>query len=194
MIALSGTAQRSRGSDAAHRTVQRLAREALPALADFCLVYQLAGRTLRAIAAVHVTRQGSRDVRALMKAYRIKMADRVSTVAQVVRTQRPILRTEIRADAGKGKPGSVTSLHLRLATRSALVVPIVRDGTVLGAVSLCYSRSGRTYDGRHIASAERFARRVAGALLPADGRNAPSVLERPAREGRTVQQRTATQR
>jgi GAF domain-containing protein len=194
MIALAGRAHRGSAGDAAQRAVQRLTREAIPTLADFCLVYQLAGRVLRAIAAVHVTRQGSRDVRALMKAYRIGMADRVSTVAQVVRTQRPIVRTEIRSDPGKAKAGSVANLHRRLATRSALVVPIVHDGAVLGAVSLCFSPSGRAYDGRSIATAERFARRIAKVLMPVEEGDAPRPLERAAREGRTVRQRATTQR
>ena len=193
MIASAGRAERARASDADHRTVQRLAREAIPTLADFCLVYQLTGRLLRAIAAVHVTRQGSRDVRALMKAYRIKLDDRVSTVAQVVRSRRPIVRTEIRPDAGKGSAGSVAHLHLRLATRSALVVPIVHEDVVLGAVSLCYSRSSRSYEARHIAMAERFAMRVASALLPEEG-NAPRVPERPSRAERTVRPRATPSR
>lgn len=194
MIASADRAERARGTDAAHRTVQRRAREAVPTLADFCLVYQVGGRILRPIAAVHVTREGSRDIRALMQAYRIRMDDRASTVAQAVRLRRPILRTEIQPEPGKGKADSVASLHLRLATRSALVVPMVVAGEVLGAISLCYSRSGRSYHGRDIASAERLAGRVATALARADDPPSPRVLERPARTSDTVRRRAATRR
>jgi GAF domain-containing protein len=189
MIASAGSAQRAQTADTTHREVQRLAREAIPTLADFCLVYRLARRALRAIAAVHVTRAGSRNVRALMKAYRIRTDDRGSTVAQVVRTQRPLVRTEIRPDAARGRTNSVARLHLRLATRSALVVPIVRDGDVLGAVSLCYSRSDRSYSPRDIAAAELFARRVADALASEAGANGPRAIKRRPREGPTVRPR-----
>lgn len=159
MIASASRAQTARAIDAAQRPVQRLAREAVPSLADFSLVYQVAGRVIRAIAAVHVTREGSRDVRALMKTYRITTDDRSSSVAQVIRTQRPLLRTEIRPDPAKGRAGSVTHLHVRLATRSALVVPILNDGAVLGAVSLPFRPLVR--------SAQRRSRRT---VRPACGR------------------------
>jgi GAF domain-containing protein len=61
----------------------------------------------------------------------------------------------------------VTELHRRLAPTSALVVPIVHDTRVLGALSLCYSHSGRAYAARHVAAAERLAARIARSLFPA---------------------------
>jgi GAF domain-containing protein len=150
----------------ARRAIERAARDAVPTFADFCLVHLVAGRTIKCVAGTHATRGGGRDVRALMKRHRIRQDDRDSTVAQVVRTQRAMLRKEIYPEASNRIRTGVGELHRRLATTSALVVPIVRHGAVLGAISLCYSHSGRAYAARHLAAAQRLADRIAAALVP----------------------------
>lgn len=159
---------------AARRAIERAVREAVPTLADFCLVHVLAGRGIRCVAGAHSTREGQRDIRALMKVHRIRPDDRDSTVAQVVRTRRATLRREIPAEIpGRARPGVVTALHRRLAPTSALVVPIVHDGKVIGALSLCYSHSGRAYAARHVAAAERLSSRIARNLVPDTPLNTP---------------------
>jgi GAF domain-containing protein len=150
--------------EAGRRIVERYAREAVPALADFCLVHLAAGRTIRCIAATHATRSGTRTVRALMATHRIRQDDRVSTVAHVIRTGRAALRTAIQPERTDEGPDRVTDLHRRLAPTSALVVPIQQHTHVVGAVSLCYSQSGRSYRARDIAAARRLASRIAAAL------------------------------
>ncbi|MNC87399.1 GAF domain protein [compost metagenome] len=100
-----------------------------------------------------------------MAAHRISQDDRVSTVAHVVRTGRPSLRTTIPPEPdGGGYVSRVAQLHRRLAPGSVLVVPIRQHGNVTGAVSLCYSHSGRSYRTRDVAIAERLASGIAGVV------------------------------
>jgi GAF domain-containing protein len=178
------------------RAIERTARAAVPSLADFCLVHLVAGRGITFIAGAHATRAGRRHIRALMRTHRIRPDDPDSTVAQVVRTRRPTLRTTIFPDLNERnvRTGGIADLHRRLAPTSALVVPILRDGTVLGAVSLCYSQSGRSYGARHLPSAERLASRIAEVLTPGARTKASLGLRaaaRHARQSTTMRRRVA---
>ena len=166
---------------AARNAIQRSARHAVPALADFCLVHLVCGRTIRCIAGAHDTRQGARAIRELMTTDRIRPDDRQSTVAHVVRSGRATLRTDIHPDPEMARARGVAEIHRRLAPTSALVVPIVHGGAVLGALSLCYSHSGRSYAARHVASAKRLATDIAGVLLPAPAIDAAIGLRAAAR-------------
>ena len=152
---------------ASRRAIERVARQAIPSTADFCLVHLVAGRAITCVAGAHSTRQGARAIGALMKTHRIHPDDRTSTVAHVVRTRRPTRRPEIYPDdQPRARAGSLADLHRQLAPASALVVPILHGSRVLGALSLCYSHSGRAYSARHVAYAERLAKRIAEALMP----------------------------
>jgi GAF domain-containing protein len=167
--------------DAVRYAIRRSARQAVPAIADFCLVHLVCGRTIRCIAGSHSTRQGARIIRELMKTHRIRPGDRDSTVAHVVRTRRATLRTDIHPDRDMARAGGVADLHRRLAPTSALVVPIVHHGAVLGALSLCYSHSGRSYTSRHVASAQRLASRIADTVIPTAAVHAGAGLRTAAR-------------
>ncbi len=181
--------------DAARRAIERAAREAIPGIADFCLVHLACGRTIRCVAGVHSTRQGLRVIRALMTTHRVHPDDRDSTVAHVMRTRRTTLRTEIHLDVpDRPRAGSVADLHRQLAPTSALAVPILLGTAVLGALSLCYSHSGRSYTSRHVASAERLASRIASALAPAvlnAASPAARATARHAGQGTAVRRRVA---
>jgi GAF domain-containing protein len=149
--------------------LERVARAAVPALADFCLVYLLDGEQFRCVASAHVTRAGDRLVRALNKVYKITRDDRESTVAQVVRLRRPSLRAEIRPehqtpDAHATELARVCDIHRQLGVRSALVVPIEGRAGVLGAVAFSYAQSGRHYSPADLPVAERVAHDIAFAV------------------------------
>ena len=100
--------------------LERVARAAVPAAADLCLVYLLDGEQLRCAASAHATRRGDRLLRDLNRVYRITQDDHESTVAQVVRLRRPSLRSDIRPEhqaleppvAG---PARVFDIHRQLA-------------------------------------------------------------------------------
>jgi GAF domain-containing protein len=150
---------------AAHRSIEEIARRAVPAVADFAMVFMVAGRSIVGIASAHISPAGARLVRALQRIYRIRRDDLQSTVAQVIRTGRPSLRKSIQCDGQLTRRGSVADLHRRLACRSALVLPIRIGPTVAGAVTLCYAGSGRTYAPGDLAGARRVAHEIARAVL-----------------------------
>ena len=146
---------------AARKTIEQIARRAVPALADFAVVFVVAGRSIVGIASAHATPAGGRLLRALQRIYRIRCDDLHSTVAHVVRTGRPALRRDIPCEQPARAPrGSITDLHRRLACRSALVLPIRVGDTVTGAVTLCYAESGRAYAQADLACARRIAREI----------------------------------
>jgi len=160
------TPQIATADRATHRSIRGITRRTVPALADFAMVFMVAGRSIIGIASVHISPAGDRLLRALQRIYRIRRNDLQSTVAQVIRTGRPSLRRSIQYDGQPAPRGSVADLHRRLACRSALVLPIHIGATVAGAVTLCYAGSGRTYAPGDLADAQRVARAIARTVLP----------------------------
>jgi GAF domain-containing protein len=152
---------------AARKTIQQIARRAVPGLADFVVVFIVAGRTIVGIASAHATAAGEKLLRDLQRVYRVRRDDLHSTVAQVIRTGRPSLRRLILHDSTSRAPrGSVADLHHRLACRSALVLPIRVGAAVTGAVTLCYAGSGRMYAPSDLAGARRVASAIEGTVPP----------------------------
>jgi GAF domain-containing protein len=146
---------------AARKTIQQVAQSAVPALADFVVVFVVTGRSIVGIASAHVSPEGQRLLRALRRIYRVRRDDLHSTVAQVVRTGRAAMRRSILHErTSTAARGSVADLHRRLACRSALVLPICVGDIVTGAVSLCYAGSGRTYRAADLAGARRITREL----------------------------------
>jgi hypothetical protein len=160
----------------AHQTIHEIARRSVPVLADFAVVFMVAGRSIVGVASAHISPAGARLLRALRRVYRIRRDDLRSTVAQVVRTGRPSLRRSIQHETQPAPRGSVADLHRRLACRSALVLPIRVGSMVAGAVSLCYAGSGRTYAPADLAGALRVAREIARTVpLPLPHAAAPRL-------------------
>jgi GAF domain-containing protein len=153
---------------AARRTIREIVSRSIPDLADFCVVFVVAGRRIVGVASAHANPDGNRVLRALQRTYRVRRADLQSTVAQVVRTGRPLIRRTILPESHPrpAPRGSVEDLHRRLACRSALVLPIRVGRNVFGAVSLCYAGSGRTYTKAAVQAGGRVAREIARAVAP----------------------------
>src|SRR5688572_9792652 len=105
--------------------IERMARRLVPSLADFCIVHLVTRTAVVCVTTAHTTRGGDRILRALMRTYRIARDDRDSAVAHVVRSGQPLRRTSIQLDAVRRGRGRIADLHQQLATRSALVVPIL---------------------------------------------------------------------
>jgi GAF domain-containing protein len=175
--------------------VERTAHEAVPLLADFCIVHLKARGALAAVTGAHATRTGDRNLRALIRGHRVRLNDLHSTVAHVVRTGDPVLRRVIPPDPQTpSDPNRLETLLRRLAPHSALVVPIAVGKTVLGTVSLCFSESRRSYSARHLGAARRLAARIAEILLPDAPEKVPIGLRgavRHARQGTLLRRREA---
>jgi hypothetical protein len=178
----------------ARKTVQQIVRRAVPALADFAVIFVVTGRSIIGVAAAHATPGGDKLLRHLRRVYRVRTDDLRSTVAQVVRTGRPALRRSIVHEGPPHAPrGSVADLHYRLGCRSALVLPIRVGGAVTGAVSLCYASSGRNYAPSDIPGGRRVARDIEHAALPPLPHGAPRLRAATgdARRPGTVRRRVA---
>lgn len=174
------------------RVIDKTARAAFPGLADYGLIHvATTQRTLRCIWAEDRGTAFSRDMRTIVSA-RIRCNDLTSTVAGVVRSGRPTLRTDIHHDEPKRPPARALAFR-RLAPTSALVVPLLDQGAVLGTLSLCYSHSGRSHTRRQVPLAQRLAARIASVLMAAT--HATSRLHtaaRHARQGASLRQRLDT--
>jgi hypothetical protein len=179
---------------ATRRAIQRLVRDSVPRLADFSLAHLAHRASVTCIACAHATRDGARLVRALGRAHLVQKSDDVSAVAQVLRTGQPVLRVAIRFDA-QPVPllvDPVADLHRRLAPCSALVVPIHGVDEILGAVSLCYSESGRRYTRRDIPTASKLAGEIGRLLsepVPTNGTRRLRPAARHARQGAPIRRR-----
>jgi len=179
--------------------VQRLVRGAVQRFADFSLVFVAGASTIRCVAAAHSTATGGRLLRALVRAYRVRRSDRHSTVAEVIRTAKAIVRTDIATElevprSASAERETVADLHRRLAPHSALAVPVIAAGSVVGALSLCYSQSQRSYGARDISVAMRLADRIGRALTGRESIDASVRLRaaaRNARQGSTIRRRVA---
>jgi GAF domain-containing protein len=170
-------------------TLQRLARAAVPSLSDFCLIFLVEGKELRCAASAHATAAGERLLRRLRRIYKITRNDPVSTVAHVVRTGRPKLRSDIRQEATTQRANvRVFTLHNRLGVRSVLAVPIGAPPAVLGAISFSYADSGRRYTAHDIPRARRLAR-LASAFLRERARVAASTPKAPPVTRRSIRLR-----
>lgn len=167
----------------ARRDLDRIVRTLIPGLADFCLLHLLSHGSIRAAAWAHATPEGERLLQMLTRRYRIVPGNPVSGVASVLRSARPLLRTGIQIDEAVAHRGDLTvvDLHRELAPRSALVVPILTSSATAGALTLCFSQSGRTYAARDIPAATRVAVRIACLLGPStgDGRAVAAAAGRP---------------
>lgn len=160
------------------RRLRQAVRAAVPARADFALIYLLHRNVLQCAALAHHTRTGERVLRTLLKVYRITRDDPDSTVAQVVRLRRPSVRAKIRPEhpaiqARAGKTPEILHLHQQLGVRSAIVVPMEGRTGMLGAMVLSYCNSRRQYTRADLAMAERITRAAALIVETARTERAP---------------------
>lgn len=141
----------------------RLARMAVPFLADYCLVDQVEEHGgLRRIAVAHADPEKER---LLVPGLRIPPdADAEWHPAlRVVRTGEPLLHEEM-PDDWREEVGRDPALQARLqalGVRSFLIVPLVARGNTLGAITLVFAHSGRRYGPEELRVAEELARRAA---------------------------------
>jgi GAF domain-containing protein len=153
----------------------------VPSLADFAFIHLAEGDHLQCAGCAHATRDGQRAVSELARIHVILRTDSASTVAQVVRSGRSQLRNEMSIDPDPRLSPRVAAAHRQLAPRSAVVVPLLSGGEVLGALTLGSADSGRRYTTRDVTVAERLARVITAALSPTDPASSnPGLMARPA--------------
>ncbi|HEX7119342.1 MAG TPA: ATP-binding protein [Longimicrobiales bacterium] len=174
-------------------TIPRVARFLVPAVADWCTVDLRENGAIRRIGSAHVNPAKERLVRELAQRYPPD-PDTPISVARVIETGRPELLPEIPDE--RLRETARDEAHLRLlrdlAPRSALAVPLVARGEVLGAITLVTSESRRRYDEDDLTFAAALADRIAIAVdtarLIAQSEEARGEAERRAREESALRQ------
>jgi signal transduction histidine kinase/ActR/RegA family two-component response regulator len=148
-------------------TLNRLARLAVPFLADFCLVHVRDGEgELPQVAAAHRDPAGDELLRELGRRHRVDPESAGSMVARVVRTGTPELYPQVpgEVEAYVTPDREVRALWDALGAASLIVVPLAAHDHIRGTLTLVSSVSGRRYGPAELALAEELARRAALAV------------------------------
>jgi PAS domain S-box-containing protein len=146
-------------------TLASIARLAVSHIADWCGVDLLDGETLRRVAVAHADPEREALVQPFAQ-YRLDR-DTPGGSPQVIRTGEPVLYTEIPEallDTVARRRPEHREILRTLGVQSAIVVPLIARGEVLGAITLASAESGRRYGPRDLELAEELARRAAIAV------------------------------
>lgn len=148
-------------------TLKRIAELAVPGLADWCVVdiVEPSGRGSRQLAVAHVDPAKAELARELRLRY--PPDPNASTgVPNVLRTRRSELYPEIPEQLLEN--AAVDDEHLRilrqLELRSAMEVPLISRGDILGVITFVYAGNLRRYSETDLAFAEDLAQRAAVAI------------------------------
>ena len=149
------------------KTLNEIARLAVPRLADWCAV-QLASDArggFENVAVAHVNPDKVRWALQLQKRYPPD-PDAPTGVPEVIRTGRSELYPEI--DEELLRAGAIDEEHLeiirQLSMTSAMVVPLRARERTLGAITFIFAESGRQYSTHELELAEELGRRAGLAL------------------------------
>lgn len=146
-------------------TLQVVARLAIPYFGDWCQIYMLAeAGKIERLETAHADPSHAELLNELRGRYPIDL-DTDAPVCQVLRTGKPVLLSEI-TDSMLEKVARDAE-HLRilreLKPRSALIVPLIARGRILGAITLASTVAGR-YSSADLALSEGLAHRAALAV------------------------------
>ena len=147
-------------------TLQTVADVSVPAIADCCaLVLAGRGEELELAAVRHADPELEELAREVFGRHTLRRGEDHSA-ATAIRTGRPVTAFEVpdgALDAAARDDDHRAALR-RLAPRSLIVVPVAARGSVLGSLTLMYSRRGRRYDDQDVLLAEALADRAALAI------------------------------
>jgi PAS domain S-box-containing protein len=147
-------------------TLQNIARLAVPTLADWCVVDEIApDGTLQRLAVAHVDPSKEELLWQLQRHYPLDR-DGTSGTPKVLRTGVPELYAEIPAAFVKNIARDAEHLTMlrTLGSRSAMIVPLIARGEILAAISFGTAESRRSYDRSDLVLAEDLAQRAALAM------------------------------
>ncbi len=149
------------------QTLQRVARLAVPELADWCgVAIRGRGDELRQVAVAHVDPDKVALAREWAARYPARLSDPTGA-ARVIRSGRPELIRELTDDLMATLPANQDQLAViqALEMRSVIFVPLAVAGRPpFGALVLVMAESGRVFDEEHLGVAEELGRRAATAL------------------------------
>lgn len=146
-------------------TLQTVARLAVPRLADWSIVTVVEVDGTISRRAAHANPDAEDALRDLLERYPLD-PDTPWGVAKVLRTGQPefLPNVSLALPSEAAEQGGYWPVVKRLGVRSAIVVPLLARGRILGALSFMLAESGRTFDDADLSLAEELARRAALAV------------------------------
>jgi PAS domain S-box-containing protein len=152
-------------------TLRRVARLAVPAVADWCVidVVDNEGDAPRRVAVWHRD-PDKRKLASELEARFPSDPDARQGVAQVIRTRQSEMVSEltdeqlVAAAATSGHGQEYTRLIRSLGLRSYIIVPLIAGERTVGAITLVAAESGRSFGPQELTIAELLARRAALAV------------------------------
>jgi signal transduction histidine kinase/GAF domain-containing protein len=165
-------------------TLVQVARLAVPALADWCIVDVLEedGVTIKQVAVAAVDPRKEDLLREMRTLYQPTI-DSPQPAAQTLRTGEPVVFEEFDPEslAATTRDERHYELMLQLDPRSTVAIPLVARARTLGALTLSWSESGRRYTEPQIVLATELAGRAAlavdNAILFSREREARAIAE-----------------
>ena len=143
-------------------TLRSLAGLAVPRLADWCVVDLCGEGEIRRMAVAHADPARAETAREYQRRFPPD-PDAEAGVAKVIRTGEPSLLPEIPDSLLEAiaRDGEQLAMLREMGLRSAMIVPLVARGRVLGAITLVAAESGRRFDERDLELARMLAERAA---------------------------------
>lgn len=147
-------------------TLARVARLAVPRLADWVVLHCWESDGLKLGCVAHADPEKEQQLTTFLKDFEPLCEGRGGLLAQVATTRRPVLVSQTTSDQPVlGLDGSDKAASLRgLEVRSCLGVPVMSGQRLLGTLFLHLGTAGRAYDARDLALAEELAFRIGLAL------------------------------
>jgi PAS domain S-box-containing protein len=152
-------------------TLRRVARLAVPAVADWCVIdiVDHDGDQPRRVAVWHRD-PDKRELATELEARFPPDPDASRGVAHVIRTRQPEMVSELSeeqlaaAGSAAGRGEEYARLIRSLGLRSYIIVPLIAGERTLGAITLVAAESGRNFGPQELTIAELLARRAALAV------------------------------
>lgn len=146
-------------------TLERVARLAVPYVADWCLIHIPDGERLKPLAVAHVNPAKVEVIKELENRFPSR-ADMPHWAGKVIRTGTSEIYATIpdliiaAVAHNRDHQNAIQALHLK----SAMVVPLTARGKTLGAITFLSAESQRVYTAQDLAFAEDLANRAALAV------------------------------
>ena len=146
-------------------TLQQIAGLAVPAMSDWCAVDALEHGELRNVAVSHVDPEKNEFGERLLREYSYP-PDAPYGPPEVVRSGRSQLLPEITDEMiqANARDDDHLAMLRALGMRSAMIVPMVSRGRLLGTITFLSAESGRRFSDEDVLLAEDLARRAAVAV------------------------------
>jgi PAS domain S-box-containing protein len=145
-------------------TLRTVAELAVPRIADWCAIDLVDEGELRRVAVVHADPARAELMRQYQQAYPPDPDAAIGSGAVIRTGQSAILQADEDVLRRIARDDEQLRMLRELGFRSAMIVPLIAEDRVLGAITLIASESGRVYTADDIRTAELVASRAALAV------------------------------